>query len=178
MIFGKTAKVLAKRLLKYYQIPVAPHSIPAGWHHGSPGHHHHQSGQKLRKPSRLDLLCSLQSILVATVEAQEFLKKPLRKFLGFLPHVQHSYATFEHFKTFMRNLVNQVTPPVPLSSQSPQQRWPAMLFTVLLLDPQSPTHLQMRFRAGCPPALSEAVSDPLWKLARQPLNLVTCCWLQ
>ena len=81
---------------------------------------------------------------MATVEAQEFLKKPLRKFLGFLPHVQHSYATFEHFKAFMRNLVNQVTPPVPLSIQLSQQRCSVLLSTAWLLTPQSPMHLQMR----------------------------------
>ena len=54
------------------------------------------------------MLSALQSILLATKEAQEFLKKPYRQLLWFLPEVKKSKQTFKKFQSFMEKLVREV----------------------------------------------------------------------
>ena len=53
----------------------------------------------------------MQSLLIATKEAQEFLKKPYRQLFWFLPSVKKSYQTFKDFQSFMEKLVHDVRQP-------------------------------------------------------------------
>ncbi|KAK9866213.1 hypothetical protein WJX84_000073 [Apatococcus fuscideae] len=57
----------------------------------------------------------LDSILLATKEAQEFLKKPYRQLLWFLPEVKKSYQTFRDFQSFMEKLVCDMRSSEPVS---------------------------------------------------------------
>lgn len=47
----------------------------------------------------------LQSILDATVEAEQYLVQPWRRFIGFIPSVRKGKQKFEVFKSFIRQLL-------------------------------------------------------------------------
>ncbi|KAK9856118.1 hypothetical protein WJX84_001364 [Apatococcus fuscideae] len=50
----------------------------------------------------------LQSILDATIEAEQYLIQPWRRFVGFLPSVRKGKEKFEVFKSFIRTLLQEV----------------------------------------------------------------------
>ncbi|KAK9837888.1 hypothetical protein WJX74_007245 [Apatococcus lobatus] len=50
----------------------------------------------------------LQSILDATVEAEQYLVQPWRRFIGFVPSVRRGKQKFEVFKNFIRQLLCEV----------------------------------------------------------------------